>query len=240
MLPMYKSAFFFLLVILGLNIAYPAVGQQSMTDLKIEHYMKEAKAHMDAGNYEEANLSFRKMLTLRATLPSEMCYYFAVTLYNINQFHNSKNFITKYLNLTGTSGPYYKDMLVLNDLIEEKYKEIKDCDLCDSKGYAFKDCHQCHGAGHTSVACNYCKGKGMTTCMACSGNGVKITENVFKEKEYKACNVCESKGYTTCTVCKGSKIENLPCNTCKGSGALATNQVCTHPTEDSAAELPGL
>jgi transcription elongation factor Elf1 len=76
--------------------------------------------------------------------------------------------------------------------------------------------------------------------MACSGNGVKITENVFKEKEYKACNVCESKGYTTCTVCKGLKIENLPCNTCKGSGALATNQVCTHPTEDSAAELPGL
>jgi hypothetical protein len=192
---------------------------------------------MDSGKYEEANLSFRKMLTLKTVLPSEMCYYFAETLYKINQFHNSKNFINKYLNLTGTTGPYYKEVLALDDLVEEKFKEIEDCNLCDEKGYAFKDCSKCYGIGHTSETCNYCKGKGMTVCLACSGNGVKITENVFKEKEYKACHVCESRGYVTCTVCNGTKIQNLSCNTCKGSGTLATNTICTHQTNNSATGL---
>jgi hypothetical protein len=220
-----------------LVLSSPAIGQQSMMDLKIEHYMKEAKTYMEAGNYEEANLSFRKLLTLRTVLPSEMCYYFAETLYKINQFHNSKNFINKYLNLTGTTGPYYKEVMALNDLVEEKFKEIEDCNLCDEKGYAFKECPQCFGVGHTSGACNYCKGKGMTVCLACSGNGVKITENVFKEKEYKTCNICHSKGYTACSVCEGTKIENLNCRTCRGTGTQVTNKVCSHIHEESATGL---
>jgi hypothetical protein len=216
---------------------FAAHGQQTINDHKIAHYMEEAKEHMDAGNYEEANLSFRKLLTVQNILPTEMCYYFAETLYQLHQYQNSKNFINKYLKLTGTSGPYYQKVLALNELVDEKFNEIKSCQFCDEKGYRLQECETCHGEGHLLQTCHHCKGKGLTACTACGTKGVKITVNAFKEKEYKSCPVCNSKGFITCPVCGGKTTEELVCNVCRGKGTNISNKICDHspPTSNTSS-----
>lgn len=222
------ASFKYYLYITLLLFSFTVSGQHSTTDQKIEHYMKEAGAFMDAGNYEEANMSFRKLLALQTVVPTEMCYYFAETLFQLHQYQNSKNFINKYLKLTGTSGPFYRQVLELDKKVDEKFEEIKSCNLCNDKGYRFTTCEKCNGEGHIHQSCSYCKGKGLTACVACGGKGVKITENAFKEKEYKTCTVCESKGVVTCPVCEGSKKEDIVCNQCKGKGKLVINKICNH------------
>lgn len=192
---------------------------------------------MDEGNYEEANLSFRKLLAVQSVLPTEMCYYFAETLYQLHQYQNSKNFINKYLKLTGTTGPYYNKVLALDKLVDAKFEEIEACTFCDSKGYRFTACERCQGEGHLHQTCHYCKGQGRTACVACGGKGVKITENSFKEKEYKTCPVCHSDGVVTCAVCEGTKKEDIICSQCKGNGQLVTNKICDHSHQTSNTSL---
>lgn len=201
--------------------------------------MNEAKSQMAAEKYEDANLSFRKLLALKTVLPSEMCYYFAETLYKINQLQNSKNFIQKYYKLTGSDGKYYKKTVALEKLVDEKFKEIESCSLCDDKGYTLKECHECHGEGHHTQSCHYCRGKGVIVCSVCGGKGVKISENLFKEKEYHSCTVCGSKGYRTCSVCNGTKTEEIKCNVCKGTGKEVTNKICNHPEVTTSSQEPG-
>lgn len=234
---MILSSFRYFILFLLLILNNIVQGQGTLNDHKIEHYMKEAKGHMDAGNYEEANLSFRKLLTIQAVLPTEMCYYFAETLFQLHQYQNSKNFINKYIKLTGTSGPYYKKIMALDKLVDDKFHEIKACNFCDDKGYRYQECENCQGEGHLHETCHYCKGKGLTGCLACGGKGVKITENTFKEKEYKTCQVCNSKGVITCKVCKGTTKEDIVCKLCKGNGQLVINKICDHspPTSNTSS-----
>ncbi|MDQ3392605.1 MAG: molecular chaperone DnaJ [Bacteroidota bacterium] len=231
---MMPSSIKYYLLLFFLAINFYVVGQGSINDHKIEHYMKEARQYMEEGNYEEANLSFRKLLAINSVMPTEMCYFFAETLYQLHQYQNSKNFINKYIKLTGTTGPYYKKIIALDKLVDEKFEEIKSCNFCDNKGYRFTECDKCYGEGELHQTCHYCKGKGLTSCIACGGKGVKISENNFKEKEYKTCQVCGSNGVVTCTVCNGTKNEVIQCNKCKGNGAIITNKICNHPPQSSS------
>src|SRR5688572_6075621 len=69
-------------------------------------FLAQAKKQMEDGNYQRANLIFRKMLTLKTVLPTEMSYLFAETLYKVGQFENSKNFLEKYLSITDRGSDY--------------------------------------------------------------------------------------------------------------------------------------
>ena len=221
-----KHSFFVLLLFLTITSTF----SQSSSDKQfVKKLMNQAKKEMKAENYDAANRTFRKLLNSHKILPDELSYLFAETLYMIGQYENSHNFLDKYKKLTQKAGDYYEQSIQLDELLDDKLKEIVMCRICDKKGYTLRVCHNCNGSGHTIENCNYCKGTGISSCMVCLGEGVIITATEFDNKSYKTCLNCQAKGHVACPVCEGSRQIDNSCSVCLGTGKESTKSICLHP-----------
>ena len=225
---MQKLIFLFFILVFASALSYG----QEVNEI-VSKKMEIARAQMDAGDYNGANKTFREILSLRTVLPHDLSYLFAETLYMIGQYENSRNFLERYLKLTGKAGNYTEQALQLQNYLASKFVNIKTCKLCDIRGYKLATCSNCHGVGHISASCSYCKGVGALKCHICLGEGVIITRNAFSVNEYQTCPKCEGKGYNICPVCNGAKILDQQCPVCLGSGMESTTEICTHPDVDS-------
>lgn len=190
-----------------------------------------AKEQMAAEDFTAANKTFRKMLDLKTTLPNEMCYFFASTLFMLGQHENSLRFAEKYEKLTGTGGEFYQDTQKLKALLNAEREKILSCSVCDNQGYVLHDCRYCEGQGHFEQSCLKCLGNKHVKCKSCDGEGVKIAKNHFGQSNYNTCSVCEGNGFQECSFCEGSGEKKQSCRYCSGSGSMATNEICNHPQE---------
>lgn len=220
----YILTLFISILFISINVS----AQERKPSAEAYAFLAQAKKQMEDGNYQRANLIFRKMLTLKTVLPTEMSYLFAETLYKVGQFENSKNFLEKYLSITDRGSDYYPLSLELEKRLEERLLEIKSCQYCDRNGYRLVPCTVCHTTGKTVQECHVCRGNGIITCPVCTGNGVVITTNAFNEKEYRTCEHCQAKGFITCNVCEGKKEITSFCPACEGTGYQSTDQLCDH------------
>lgn len=218
-----------LLIILRSNIGFgqvlPSLGGSS-------RLMTSAISEMEQGEYQKANELFRQIIDTNLPIPSEMPYYFAETLYQLNQYDNSANFLNKYFELNGFKGDNYERAKALEGMLEQPLNEIKTCQLCDRRGYQFKTCFTCEGSKNLEQDCNYCKGKGIVGCSRCVGSGLITKRNVFNIVEYFECERCSGQGRLTCPTCEGSKVETSACRTCQGIGRLQSDQLCDHKAEE--------
>ncbi len=216
-----------------LVVCFQSEAQQPIISPAIQDLMKKAVDQMNDRKYEEANVTFREMLASKKVLPTNMSFFFAETLYMINQYHNSENFLNKYLDLAGKGGDYYTEATELQRLLTSRKDEIKTCNYCNVFGYRLDSCKLCEGKGSLVSTCYYCKGIGKTSCKTCQGDGVIVTKNIFDVAEYKSCHVCNTKGYHACKVCHGSKIVNNQCPDCLGSKFIASKIICDHKPGDA-------
>lgn len=202
--------------------------QQSRTDYELSQKMQKAIELIEKEEYHTANTVFRNILATEKVLPTNLSYYFSLTLYHINQYRNSHNFLEKYLKLTGKAGDFYEQSIQLQKLLENAFIEIKDCDLCDINGYQFITCSVCKGGKSNIEDCSKCRAAGIITCQKCKGEGVVITIDSFGENNYQTCDRCLGKGIHTCDLCEGKKQLNLVCNVCLGTGNQSSKVICTH------------
>lgn len=201
---------------------------QQQFDEDVEALVDQARAQMEADDYEAANATFRKALATKKVLPTSMSYFFAKTLFVIHQNQNAKNFVEKYIELAGKGGDYYEEAITLRNLIDQEFQDIKDCELCNLSGYRYDTCDNCNGLGHTVELCYKCYGNSPIMCPQCIGRGVVITTTTFGEKVYTSCNKCESKGYIDCPVCNGDKEISGRCSVCLGTGRKVSKEICDH------------
>ena len=228
---MIRSVLIAAVVLLGLpfaGLAQPGMPDTFNYDPEVIELINSAKQLMSEGDYEGANKQFRLALATKKTLPTDMSYFFAETLFIINQFQNSKNFVDKYINLAGKGGDYYDEAIRLQSLLNDRFSEIRDCQLCNLSGYRFVTCDNCQGLGQSTEVCYHCKGHGLTTCPKCTGMGVLISANALGQRQYESCPLCDSKGYLACTVCHGDKTLSGTCTVCLGTGQEVSSQICNH------------
>lgn len=211
----------------AISLATPAFGQQT----KATALLSQAKEQMAKQDYQAANGSFREMLALKTVLPTEMCYYFASTLYMLGQYDNSLRFTEKYLELAGAGGEFYKESRELKALLQKKMTTIRDCARCDTKGYVLEACPNCEESGQLSKSCTRCYGRKQVKCVSCEGQGVVIQKNHFDQQTYHTCQRCEGKGIQECPTCKGGGQTVQDCRYCLGSGLIPTTRLCKHPSE---------
>ncbi|MCZ6520124.1 MAG: hypothetical protein O6848_01345 [Bacteroidetes bacterium] len=219
-----RSLFLVLLITLSLT----ALSQNQNVSQEVRDAVAMAKSQMDEGDYAFANKIFRKILKEKQVMPSEMCYYFAETLFMLEQYQNSQNFTDKYLELTGKAGDYYEQIMDLRKLLRQKVNANEFCDYCDVNGYRLAPCSNCKQLGKVHQTCHRCKGAGVTTCRLCLGEGVVIRKNQLGEDEYQSCPLCDSKGFETCQLCLGNKEIESTCEVCLGSGKERTHLICNH------------
>lgn len=197
-----------------------------------DRMIRSAEEAMEKQDYKTANSIFREMIEHGQALPDKMPYLFAETLFQLGQYDNSSNFLNKYLQLTGFNGEFYADAQELKKKLQTPLAAIASCQLCDSRGYKYETCSTCNGAKVIEQDCTYCKGKGVVGCSRCSASGMITKLNIFKIVEYFECERCNGKGRLTCPECEGSLKTSSECTTCKGTGKLATEAICTHVAED--------
>lgn len=222
-----------IVILFCLCLAQPAMGQTSAIKNKkdITALLAKAKEQMAVEDYVAANQSFREMLEMNTVLPTEMCYFFANTLYHLQQFDNSLRFAEKYESLSGPGGEYYQETLQLKKLLQNEFKTIRDCNYCDNHGYVLQECHYCEGAGSSKQSCMKCYGHKEHKCKQCGGEGVVIQKTHFGQRNYQACQACQGSGIQECSHCKGKGVLIQNCQHCSGSGKIRTNQLCTHQQE---------
>ncbi|MBK6264213.1 molecular chaperone DnaJ [Marivirga sp. S37H4] len=215
------------IALLSLGIHQSGVSQSNSNE-RVNYYYEKAQAEMKAGNYEEANLSFREILKSGAKLPAEMPYLFSETLYHVEQYQNSQSFLDKYFEIMGSAGAYYDNAVQLKKLLKTKLNKNVSCDFCDYSGYRQKTCTTCHGEKQLLKTCNYCEGVGKIGCVICSGDGVIIQLGAMGNKSYKTCHRCNGVGVHECPICEGEKEFYSYCPTCLGTGEITTSVICNH------------
>ncbi|HAA23636.1 MAG TPA: hypothetical protein DCR93_39740 [Cytophagales bacterium] len=201
---------------------------QTSSEPLVNQYLEQAKNLMYEGKYQDANVVFRKMLALNTTLPEDMSYLFAETLYHLGQHKNSQNFLTKYLTLTGRAGSYYEPALELQELLDVAMRAVTNCRFCNGAGFRLVDCTTCNQEGTLDKTCPNCQGHGRTQCQKCYGEGVLVSLNKLGTRQYATCDNCDGKGIHTCRVCVGTKVISSPCPTCLGSLKMRSSILCNH------------
>ncbi|MBY0426859.1 MAG: hypothetical protein K2Q22_14590 [Cytophagales bacterium] len=213
-------------VIFWALLLFTALGAQAQEkpDTLVLRSLDNAKRLMDKGDYKGANQIFLRIFKTESTLPDELVYFYGKTLYKLDKFNQSKSVLGKYLELTGTSGKYYKESIdILNKLGE------KICPICNNKGYLIDTiaCTYCKGSGTRNVDCSRCNASGKELCPTCKGSKVLVTGTPFGAK-FTPCTHCNQEGYVLCEKCKGSTKEKAVCVYCSGEGHFHQRRTCTH------------
>ena len=189
---------------------------QNPKDTLANYYLEIAKGKVEEKKFTEANEIFKKIFSLKSTVPDELAYFYGFTLVNLKKYTQGKNALNKYLTLQGTNGP----------LSHKAIEAIEKAD-CLETGYKdqYIECDVCYGDSTVEIACRHCKGKGVEICPLCKGSGVAISSNTFGSN-YRSCNRCLGEKIIKCEVCKKTLKEKIICNNCSGQGRKKIRRKC--------------
>lgn len=201
--------------------------------------MNSALAEMEKGNFEKANSYFRQIIENGLSIPPEMPYYFAETLFELGQYNNSSLFLAKYLEVNGYRGDNYEKAKILESDLQVHLAAMAECRLCDRRGYRYEYCPTCHGDRQISQSCSLCRQIGIVGCNKCMGTGIVKMRNIFNLVEYHDCDKCEGKGKIACPRCHGTLLETSDCRTCKGEGRLTSEELCNHQPSNNPRYFNG-
>jgi hypothetical protein len=235
----FKTWIFFLPIVILLTSQNKAFTQVRPNLGNSTRLMNSALAEMEKGDFEKANAFFRQIIENGLAIPPEMPYFFAETLFELGQFHNSSAFLNKYLEINGYRGDNYEKAKNLEADLQVHLAAIEECRLCDRRGYRYEYCPTCYGDRQIQQNCSLCRQIGIVGCNKCLGSGIVKIRNVFNIVEYHDCDKCQGKGKITCPKCEGSLVEKSDCRTCKGEGRLVTEELCNHQPSNNPRYFNG-
>ena len=193
------------LTIIGLSllllILSPAlVSGQSAEQEKIAEMerMKEARRQRDAlramdsailllkaGEYAKADERFRQTLRTIRTVPSDLAFYFGLNSYQLGKYRQGIDWLTKYIQLKGTTGSHSSeavDYLKRSEeaLLAEMNQQKTETAEILSRDYDID-----------------CGPSGKVVCPVCSGKTVIVKRTYLGEK-FSTCPHCDQHGFLTC------------------------------------------
>jgi len=140
---------------------------------------------MNLGEYEAADEKLRSVLGSMKSVPSDVVYYFGQNSYHLGKYKQSVDWLTKYIQLKGTSGQFSADatawlkkaeagLLQQHHVESAKAVEVLSSDF-------FIDCGPL----------------GKVQCPVCNGTTVVVKKDYLSEK-YSTCGYCSKTGYLSC------------------------------------------
>lgn len=139
----------------------------------------------EEGQYEQADVKFKAVLKEIRSVPTDLTYHFGKNSFLLGKYKQSVDWLTKYVQLKGTSGQYSEAAIgwlsqAEAELIKEKEREAKLASEVLSSDFTI-DC------GPT----------GKVACTICKGSTVVVKKNYFGDT-YATCQYCHKLGYLTC------------------------------------------
>lgn len=141
---------------------------------------------LEREEYELADARFRYALSNMKSIPSDLAYYFGKNSYYLKKYKQSIDWLTKYLQLKGTTGQFSTEgagwlKKAEEGLLQERQTETLKANEVLSRDYNID-----------------CGPSGKVMCPVCSGSTVIIRKDYVQGEIYKTCPYCNKHGYLTC------------------------------------------
>lgn len=135
--------------------------------------------------YTAADTKIINILKTVRSVPSDLTFYLGKNSFYLEKYKQSVDWLTKYIQLKGTSGQFSEEAINLKtkaevELLKEKQTEAKQAAELLSKDYDI-DC------GPT----------GKVACPVCNGSTV-IIKKTYLGQTYKTCGYCNHTGALSC------------------------------------------
>ena len=147
--------------------------------------MDSAIVDMNEGRYAMADKKFQYVLNNLKGVPSDLTFFFGKNSFYLNKYKQTIDWLTKYIQLKGTSGQYSEEAnkllkLAEDELVSERSRESSKVKEILAQDYDID-----------------CGPSGKIYCPVCKGATVIIKKGPFNN-EYKTCPYCDKHGMLTC------------------------------------------
>jgi len=188
------------LCLLLLGIAWPGLAQQETERERLRELeqqrefqktrmitarMDSAIALMNNEQYEEADAKFRSVFANIKSIPSDLTFHFGKNSYLLNKYKQSIDWLTKYIQLKGTTGQY----------------STEAADWLKKAEQGLLQEHQVQSAKAVQILSRDftidCGPSGRVICPVCNGSTVVIKKTYLGDK-YSTCGYCNKTGQLSC------------------------------------------
>jgi hypothetical protein len=147
--------------------------------------MDSAVQLMNLEQYEAADTKFRSVLTSLKSIPSDLAYHFGKNSYHLEKYKQSVDWLTKYIQLKGTTGQYSEDAALWLKRAEEALVKQRATQTTKALEVLSRD---------YTIDCGTA---GKVLCPVCGGTTVVVRRDYLGEK-YSTCGFCRKSGYLSC------------------------------------------
>ena len=181
-----------ILILLGLVRFSTAWGQETPEEVSVMNgedlqEMDRGVELMNQGEFARANSHFMRVLANVSVVPADLCFYFGKNSYHLQKYQQSKDWLTKYMELKGTAGRFFDQAA--------EYLKLAQADEAATT------------AEPSAVAEAPAKPKAVTVdcgevpyvrCPVCDGRGVIIKPGKLGTLMYQTCPYSDESGRMSC------------------------------------------
>ena len=170
--------------------------REKIQQLQLQREMEKARLvrqQMDSGiylmeqeQYVAADEKLKYALANMKSIPSDLTFFFGKNSFQIGKYKQSVDWLSKYIQLKGTTGQYST----------EATEWLKKAEA------ALVQEHQAGSVKASQVLSqDYvidCGPNAKVVCPVCNGSTVTIKRDVFGQEKYRTCPYCNKVGFLTC------------------------------------------
>jgi hypothetical protein len=167
------------------KIRQQQIAADAARNTMISRMIDEGVERMDMGEYVAANDIFKDVLDKARVVPTDLTFHFGKNSFFLGQYQQSIDWLTKYMQLKGTSGQYYDECLTYLDKSKEAFRALRQEEQKSVKEV---------------LSSNYqidCGPSGKVVCPICKGRTVIIKKNALGTT-YQECPYSDDNGNLTC------------------------------------------
>jgi tetratricopeptide (TPR) repeat protein len=140
---------------------------------------------MNLEQYEAADVKYRSVLASMKSIPSDIAYYFGKNSYHLQKYKQSIDWLTKYIQLKGTTGQFSEDAAAWLKKAEAGLLEQRQALSAKTVEVLSRD---------FTIDCGP---SGKVQCPVCNGSTVVIRKDYLGDK-YSTCGYCHKTGFLSC------------------------------------------
>jgi hypothetical protein len=143
---------------------------------------------MNRGEFVQANRYFMRVLANVSVVPADLCFYFGKNSYHLQKYQQSQDWLTKYIELKGTTGQFF------DQATEYLALARADLETTDSETPVITKAP----AKPKPVAVD-CQEVAYVRCPVCGGRGVIAKPGKLGTMMYQTCPYSDGSGRMTCS-----------------------------------------
>ncbi len=143
---------------------------------------------MNQGAFVQANSLFMRVLANVSVVPADLCFYFGKNSYHLQKYQQSKDWLTKYIELKGTAGRFF-----------DQATEYLKLAQADDEAVVEETSAVAEAPTKPKAVAIDCREVPYVRCPVCDGRGVIIKPGKLGTLTYQTCPYSDNSGRMACS-----------------------------------------